>query len=324
MPDTLPSMLVLDAADVRRHLTPQVAYAAVEAAFRSLRADTTQQPVRTQVVTAEGVTLVKPAVVADCTGVKVVSVFPGNAARGLNLIQGFVVLLDPATGALDALLDGAAVTELRTAATSALATSLLARPDAARLGVLGAGVQARSHLQAMHASRRLERVLVWAPAGLDELLRWAAEHGLPVQVARDAEQVVRESDILCTVTTSPVPVLQGDWLRPGTHVNGVGAYRPHERELDTLTMQRARVVVDMHEAAAQEAGAILLARADGAEVNVVAELAEVLTGRAPGRTSADEITVFSSTGLAVQDVTAARAAVTAARAAGAGVKVAFP
>lgn len=317
-------MLVLDAADVRRYLTPRVAFAAVEAAFRALREDTTQQPIRTQVATAEGVTLVKPAVVDDCTGVKVVSVFPGNAARGVNLIQGFVVLLDPVTGALDALLDGAAVTELRTAATSALATTLLARPDAASLGVLGAGVQARSHLQAMHASRRLEKALVWAPVGLDELLHWAADHGVPVQAARNAEQVVRESDILCTVTTSPVPVLQGDWLAPGTHVNGVGAYRPHERELDTLTVQRARVVVDMHEAAAEEAGAILLARAEGAEVNVVAELAEVLTGRSTGRTSADEITVFSSTGLAVQDVSTARAAVTAARAAGAGVQVAFP
>lgn len=324
MPDTLLSMLVLDAADVRRHLSPPVAYAAVEAAFRALWEDATQQPVRTQVATPEGVTLVKPAVVDGCTGVKVVSVSPGNAARGPDLIQGFVVLLDPATGALDALLDGAAVTELRTAATSALATTLLARPDAARLGVLGAGVQARSHLQAMHASRRLEQALVWAPTGLDVLLPWAANHGLPVQAARDAERVVRESDILCTVTTSPLPVLQGDWLAPGTHVNAVGAFRPHERELDTLTVQRARVVVDMHEAAAEEAGAILLARADGAEVNVVAELAEVLTGRAPGRTSADEITVFSSTGLAVQDVTAARAAVTAARAAGAGVQVAFP
>lgn len=317
-------MLVLDAADVRRNLTPQVAFDAVEAAFRALREEATQQPVRTQVATAAGVTLVKPAVVDDCIGVKVVSVFPGNATLGLDLIQGFVVLLDPTTGALVALLDGATVTEMRTAATSALATTLLARPDAVRLGLLGAGVQARSHLQAMHASRRLEQALVWAPAGLDELLYWAADHGLSVTPARNAEQVVRESDILCTVTTSPIPVLQGDWLAPGTHVNAVGAYRPNERELDSATMQRARVVVDMREAAADEAGAILLARADGAEVDVVAELAEVLTGRAPGRTSADQITVFCSTGLAVQDVTAAQAAVTAARAAGAGVQVAFP
>jgi alanine dehydrogenase len=317
-------MLVLDASDVRRHLTPQVAYAAVEAAFRALRGDTTQQPVRTQLATSEGVTLVKPAVVDGCTGVKVASLSRGNGTRGLDLIQGFVVLLDPATGVLDALLDGAAVTELRTAATSALATTLLARPDAALLGILGAGVQARSHLQAMHASRRLEQALVWAPSGLDELLRWAGDRGLPLQAATDAEQVVRESDILCTVTTSPVPVLQGDWLAPGTHLNAVGAFRPHERELDTVTMQRARVVVDMQEAAAEEAGAVLLARAEGAEVNVVADLAEVLSGRASGRTCVDEITVFSSTGLAVQDVMAARAAVTAARAAGAGVQVAFP
>lgn len=317
-------MLLLDADAVRRHLTPQVAYAAVEAAFRALRAGETQQPVRTQVASADGVTLVKPAAVLGDTGVKVVSLYPGNAERGLDLIQGFVVLLDPSTGVLDALLDGAAVTELRTGATSALATNVLARPDAVRLGVLGAGVQARSHLQAMHASRRLEQALVWAPTGLEELVGWAVDHGLPARAARDAEHLVRESDILCTVTTSPVPVLQGDWIAPGTHVNAVGAFRPHERELDTLTVQRARVVVDMYEASAEEAGALLLARAEGAEVDVVAELTEVLLGCAAGRTSADDITVFSSTGLAVQDVTAARAAVAAARAAGGGLAVAFP
>lgn len=316
-------MLVLDAAAVRRHLTPEVAYAAAEAAFRALRREETQQPVRTQVASPGAVTLVKPAVVGGCTGVKVVSVVDGNPARGLDLIQGFVVLLDPVTGALDALLDGAAVTELRTAATSALATTLMARPEASRLGLLGAGVQARSHLQALHAERRLEQVIAWAPTGLEELVAWARDNGLQLEAARGAEQVVRLSDILCTVTTSPRPVLCGDWIAPGTHVNAVGAFRPHERELDSLTVQRARVVVDMHEAAAGEAGAILLARAEGLEVEVVGELGDVLEGRVPGRRSADEITVFSSTGLAVQDVTAARAAVSAARAADDGVQVAF-
>lgn len=317
-------MLVLDAADVRRYLTPEVAYAAVESAFRSLRDDETQQPVRTHLPQREGVTLVKPAVVQGTTGLKVASAFPGNPARGLPLISGFVVLLDPETGELDALMDGAAVTELRTAATSALATDLLARPDACRLGVLGAGVQARSHLAALHASRSLEQALAWAPSGLAELVDWAAEQGIPLCAARDAEQVVRESDVVCTVTTSPVPVLQGAWLAPGTHVNAVGAFRPRERELDTATVQRARVVVDMHESAAEEAGAILIARDEGAVVDVVAELSEVLAGTAKARTSDEDITVFCSTGLAVQDVAAARAAVAAARAAGAGVQVAFP
>jgi ornithine cyclodeaminase/alanine dehydrogenase-like protein (mu-crystallin family) len=313
-------VLVLDATAVRRVLTPALARAAAEAAFLALRDDTTQQPLRTQVAAPQGTMLVKPAASALSAGVKVVSI----ARAAVPPIQGFVALLDPATGELSALLDGAAVTELRTAAASALATGLLARADARRLGILGGGVQARAHLRAMHALRAFDDVLVWSRSGAESLLRWADENGLPARAASDAGQVVRESEVVCTVTSSPTPVLRGEWLQPGTHVNAVGAFRPDERELDSSAVRGARVVVDSHESAAREAGAVLLARAEGVEVEVVGELVDVLLGALPGRTSDEQVTVFSSTGLAVQDLTAAQAAVTAARTAGEGVEVPFP
>jgi alanine dehydrogenase len=321
-------VLVLDAAAVRAHLTPKVARVAVEAAFRELRDPATHQPVRTAVdaPAVPGLTLLKPAAVTGAYGIKVASLFPDNAARGLDLVQGFVALLDPETGVLEALLDGAAVTELRTAAASAVATDVLARQDASRLGLIGSGVQARSHLLALREVRRLEQVLVWSPVGAPELAAWATSHDVEVMVAASAEEVVRRSDVVCTVTTSPSPVLLGAWLQPGTHVNAVGAFRPRERELDGAAVARATVVVDMRESAAAEAGALLLAQEEGliGADHVAAELTDVLCGRHPGRTAHEETTVFSSTGLAVQDVAAARAAVEAARAAGAGVEVAFP
>lgn len=321
-------MLVLDARAVRAHLTPTVARAAVEAAFRELREPTAHQPVRTAVdaPSVPGLTLLKPAAVSGAYGMKVASLFPGNAARGLDLVQGFVALLDAETGVLEAVLDGASVTELRTAATSALATDLLARKDASRLGLVGSGVQARSHLLALREVRPLEQVLVWSPEGAPEMAAWARSHEVEVSVAGSAEEVVRGSDVVCTVTTSPTPVLLGAWLEPGTHVNAVGAFRPRERELDGAAIARATVVVDMRESAAAEAGALLLAEEEGLikADHVAAELTDVLLGRHPGRISDEEITVFSSTGLAVQDVAAARAVVEAARAVGAGAEVAFP
>jgi len=318
-------VLVLDGRAVRALLTPKLARTAVEGAFRALREEATVQPVRTQVTPPGGVTLLKPAAVDGAFGLKVASLFAGNAARGIAVVQGFVALLDD-TGVLDAVLDAAAVTEIRTAAASAVATDALARRDASRLGILGSGVQARGHLLALREVRSFDQVLVWSPSGAPGLVSWAAEQGIAITVAPDAEAVVRGSDVVCTATSSASPVLLGEWLAHGTHVNAVGAFRPRERELDGPAVARATVVVDMRESAAAEAGAILLAQQEGliGPEHVVAELTDVLVGRHPGRTSEDEITLFSSTGLAVQDVAAASATVAAARTAGAGVEVPFP
>jgi ornithine cyclodeaminase/alanine dehydrogenase-like protein (mu-crystallin family) len=318
-------VLVLDGQAVRAHLTPSLARSSVEAAMRSLRDATSHQPARVLVDApgVPGVSLIKPAAAAGGYGMKVASLFPGNVERGVPVIQGFVVLLDPETGAVDALLEAASVTELRTAATSAVATDVLARRGPAHLGLLGSGVQARSHLLALREVRDVEQVRVWSRNGTDAFVAWAKEQGIDVVGAATAEEVVRDSDLVCACTSSPSPVLEGDWLVPGTHVNAVGAFRPTERELDGRAIARATVVVDMLESAALEAGAVLLAQQEGLidADHLAGELTDVLQGRHPGRTSDDEITVFASTGLAVQDVAAARAVVAAAREAGAGVEV---
>jgi ornithine cyclodeaminase/alanine dehydrogenase-like protein (mu-crystallin family) len=272
-----------------------------------------------------GLTLLKPAAIGDAYGLKVASLFPGNTALSLAPVQGFVALLDPRTGTHDAIVDAAAVTEIRTAAVSAVATDLLAREDARALGLLGSGAQARSHLLALSEWRSLDCVRVWSPHGAEAFVTWAKEQGVDVRADAGPEEVVRSSDIVCTLTTSSTPVLRGAWLQPGTHVNAVGAFRPTDRELDADAIARATVVVDDRAAAAAEAGAILLAQQEGAigDDHVTTDLSGVLLGAHRGRTRDDEITVFASTGLAIQDVATARALVEVARAVGAGHEVSF-
>jgi ornithine cyclodeaminase/alanine dehydrogenase-like protein (mu-crystallin family) len=261
-------------------------------------------------------------------GVKVICISPGNPALGKDAHQGVVLISSAQTGEPLALVNASALTEIRTAAVSALATSLLARPDAAEAAVIGTGVQARAHIQALAACRELTGIRV---AGRDpgRTRRFAADVArsvaVPVAAHNSVAGALAGAGIVVTATTSAVPVLQHGWLAPGTHVNAVGACVPQAREIDAATMAGAALFVDSRESATHEAGDLLLAVADGAigTGDIRAELGEVITGRAPGRVDDQEITLFESLGLAVEDLAAAAYAYRRARGAGAGTPVDF-
>jgi ornithine cyclodeaminase/alanine dehydrogenase-like protein (mu-crystallin family) len=204
------------------------------------------------------------------------------------------MLFKPETGEPLAMMDGTLITEVRTAAVSAVATKLLAREDAAVLAILGSGVQARSHLEALSLVRPFSEVRVWSPR---HAASFARDHG--VRATASAEEAVRGADVVVTVTAATSPVLMGEWLSPGTHINAVGACRPDWRELDDDTLQRSRVYVDSRDAARQESGDIIAAG------RIDAELGEVVLGTASGRTDPGEITLFKSLGMAVEDVVTA-------------------
>lgn len=243
-------------------------------------------------------------------GAKLITVYPGNHGTELDSHQGAVLLFDADRGNLLAMMDAASITAIRTAAVSGVATRLLAREDAATLAILGAGVQGRTHIDAMLAVRPFKKVSIWsrttehARALAGEATR---RHRAEFTVATDAASAVKGADVICTVTAAREPVLKGDWLRPGSHVNAVGASIPTARELDTEAVQRSRVFVDRRESALNEAGDLLIPIKEGAITSdaIVAEIGELLTGAAKGRRNAAEITLFKSLGLAVEDLACA-------------------
>ena len=243
--------------------------------------------------------------------VKLVTLAEKNAVRGLPTHLATVLLFDPATGALLALLDGLLITEMRTAAVSAAAARALARPDASALALLGSGVQARSHLEAFRCVRELKRVRVWSPTRehREGFAREQSERtGLPVQAADSAEDAVRSADLVVTATSSRSAVLRGAWLEPGAHITGIGAFRPDWRELDAEAVARASVFVDSRAGAEAEAGDLIHARNEGAipPDHVRGEIGEVFAGRIPGRRDPSEITFFKSLGMAVEDAATAQ------------------
>jgi len=259
-------------------------------------------------------------------GLKVVCIMPGNPARGLDAHQGLVTLFDGESGMPTAILDASAVTEVRTAAVTAVATRLLARPDARVLAILGAGTQARAHLRALTPLREFEQVRVYAPteAHARALAEQAGGAGGRISVAPSAEAAVRGADVVVTATSSREPVLRRAWLKPGAHVNAVGASTPQARELDTATVAASALFCDSRESLRNEAGEFQLAIAEGlipGEDHIRAELGEVLAGTAPGRRDDGELTLFRSLGLAVEDLAAAESAVAAARERGLGTEV---
>ena len=235
---------------------------------------------------------------------KEIVIAPGNPARGLDAHQGAVLLHDGETGELRALLNASAITEIRTAAVSAVATRALARPDAGVVAILGGGVQARSHDEAMRTVLPDAEIRTWA----------RRDGGTPAAALRDA-------DVVCTCTSAREPILQRGWLKQGAHVNAVGSSVPTARELDDATVAEATVFVDRRESALHEAGDLLLA--GFGEERIAAELGEVLVGDHPGRTDAEELTVFKSLGLGVEDLAAAELVVRKAREQGAGTEVDF-
>ncbi|HEX6316019.1 MAG TPA: ornithine cyclodeaminase family protein [Gemmatimonadaceae bacterium] len=244
-------------------------------------------------------------------GAKVITVFPGNDATPLDSHLGVVLLFEADMGRLLAIIDASSVTAIRTAAVSGVATTLLANPDAGDLAILGAGVQAMTHLEAMRAVRSLRRVRIWSrtPERSAKFAERARQKfGLNVEPQRTAAACVAGADLICTVTSSREPVLQGGWIADGAHINAVGAALPTARELDTAAVARSRLFVDRRESALAEAGDILIPMAEGAfqADHIAGELGGVLMGAEDGRHSATDVTLFKSLGLAIEDLAAAR------------------
>ena len=303
-------LLVVSDADVRGLLPMDECIEAMDRVLRELARGELHQPLRffTRPPGAESLFGFMPAHRGGerpAWSLKEIVVTPGNpAVRGLDAHQGGILLHDGETGELRALLNASAVTEIRTAAVSAVATRALARPGARTVAIVGAGVQARSHVESMRA------VL-----GEVELRTWSRRDG------GTAEGAARGADVVCTCTSSREPVLRLDWLAPGAHVNAIGASVPTARELDEQTVAAATLVVDRRESALNEAGELLVP--GFGEERIAAELGEVLVGSHPGRTAETELTVFKSLGLAVEDLAAAELVVARAREQGVGTEVEF-
>lgn len=309
------------------------AIAAMREAFTQLARGRVELPLRTAIRTParEGVTLVMPG---RCDlplglGAKIVSVFPRNAEQSLPAVHAAVLLLDAATGAPVALLEGGALTALRTGAASGLASDLLARADATRVAVIGSGVQARTQLEAVCAVRPVASAAVYSRTAA-HAERFAAEMaqvaGVPanIDVVSSPRRAVRGADIVCLATASTTPLIEAEDVEAGTHVNAVGSFTPEMREFAPALLGHALLMVDQRAAALAEAGEVIAGVREGfiAE-HELHELGAVLLGAAPLRESAEQITVFKSVGLAVQDLVAAASAVVRARAAGRGVTVAL-
>jgi len=267
---------------------------AMERALADFSSGKVVQPPRVMVPVAEhqGFLGLMPAYISAALGTKLVAFYPHNTDVPTH--HATILLFMPETGEPLTTMDGRLITEVRTAAVSAVATERLAWPEASVLAIIGSGVQARSHLEALRLVRDFREVRVWSPR---RAAAFAKEHG--VLAAASAEEAVRGADVVVTATTSSTPVLSGEWLSPGVHINAVGAPRPDWRELDDEVLRRARVYVDSKEAAMKESGDII------AVGEIFAEVGEVVCGTKPGRRSAEEVTLFKSLGLAVEDVATA-------------------
>jgi ornithine cyclodeaminase/alanine dehydrogenase-like protein (mu-crystallin family) len=289
----------------------------LENGFKAYKNDQSNFPVRlaVDVEKVPGVFLFMPGYLKkdDSFGSKIVSVFPDNPNQGIPTIHSVYLLHDPLTGELMAIIDGILLTAIRTGATSALATSYLARKKASVLGIIGAGVQARYQAEGICAVRTIKKIFVYdIHLETAQLFKQSMieRHHIPVDVLSSANDVAGLSDILVTATTSKEPVFDGSCLKPGTHINAVGAFTEDKRELDTATVQNARIIVDTYEGCMKEAGDLLIPMRSGeiSEDIIWTDLGEIITGEKPGRQSEDEITVFESVGFALEDLVTARLA----------------
>ncbi len=323
-------MLVISENDVRGLLDLDELIAALEQAHIQFSAGNVVMPVRLVVPLSEvqGRITSMPAFMNEgkALGIKIISYFRDNPKRNLPPILATISLYSAETGELEVLMDGVYITAIRTACASAMATKILARAETPVLGILGAGTQARTHIRALSRVRSIERVLIWSPTPTSAIYvreELEDELGIPIQPQGSAEAVVRESDILTTVTDAATPILEAGWLKPGAHINAVGSHRPEAREMGSDTVKRATVVVDSRDAIGSECGDILLAVKEGVITldHVRGEIGEVLSGAKSGRTRDDEITMYKSVGVAVQDVAAASLVYQRAREQGAGTEV---
>ena len=287
--------LFLDEEQVRQHLRMEELIPAMEKALIDFSAGKVTQPVRSviKVDPPGGFLGLMPALTPDGLGLKAVTFYPSNAQHGIPTHMATIFLVDPETGTPLATMDGRLITEMRTAAVSAAATKLLAPRDAKILAILGSGVQARSHVEALRLVRNFEEIRVWSPTR-EHAEQFAKEISAKAMSTEDA---VRGADVVVTATNSKMPILRGAWLKPGCHVNAIGACRPDWRELDDDAMRNV-VFVDSREAAMKESGDVILSGA-----TICAELGEALVGKVPSR--ANKTTIFKSLGMAVEDIAAA-------------------
>lgn len=287
-------MLILDEAAVRTFLDMRTLIPAMERALSALSVGRAVQPLRVMVPVAEhgGFLGSMPAYAGAQLGAKLVTFFPNN--EGIPTHHALVLLFRPETGQPLVVMDGRLITEMRTGAVSAAATKSLARPNTSVLAILGSGVQARSHLEALRLVREFREIRVWSPRNAGAFARLHE-----VRLARSAEDAVCGADVIVVATTSRTPILRGEWLSPGAHINAVGAPRPDWRELDDQVLRKAKLYVESREAATRESGDVIAAG------SIFAEIGEVVAGTKPGRQSEEEVTLFKSVGVAVEDVASA-------------------
>ena len=306
-------ILVLDNRQIHELLPMTECIELMADALAALAREEVYQPLRTIVCPPEarGLLGLMPAYRAGeqgAFGLKAICVFPGNPAIGKDAHQGAVMLFSRETGELLALMNASEITAIRTAAVSAVATRFLAREDAQELAIIGAGVQARTHLAALAAVRPIKRVKVACRniKHAEELAR-EMQSSFPIEPVRTNEEAVRGADVIVTATSSLEPVINKEWISPGAHVNAIGTHSPSSREIDSATMAAARIFVDRRESALNEAGDYLLAAQEGLITpdSIIGEIGELLIGTKTGRTSATEITLFKSLGLAIEDVVTA-------------------
>lgn len=322
-------LLILSHAEVESLLSMDECIAVMEEALAALARGEVHQPLRSLVRAegAGGLLGLMPAYRGGrsaCYGLKEVCVYPENPSRGLDTHLGAVLLHDGETGQLQAVIDASAITAIRTAAVSAVATRLLARTDSSRLAIIGAGVQARSHLRAMLAVRPIGEVRVFGRSR-DRVDGLVAVAGREVRAVASAEEAVRDADVIVTATSSRDPVLRREWIPPGAHINAVGSSVASARELDSATVAAASLFVDRRESTVNESGDYLAAVREGVigPDHIRAEIGEVLIGRAAGRTSDGELTLFKSLGLAIEDLACAQFLHRKCSASGAGQWVEF-
>lgn len=324
-------MLVINQNEVAELLAMESCITVMESVLKDLSAGQAVQSLRQVLPLHQGnlIGLMPGYLQAEeVAGAKIISVFPSNHGSGLPSHQGLVTLFDSSTGVLKAVVDGQKITAIRTAAVSAVATRYLARKDAEVLTILGTGEQAKSHLEAMLLVRSIREVRVWSRThakAKDFQVEMSRKYGVEIVVAESVQEAVSPADIICTVTASTEPVLKGEWLKSGVHINAVGACRPTDRELDSETVRLAKLYVDRLESAHNESGDYLIPLNEGVITSghIIGEIGELISGRIEGRATADEITLFKGLGLAIEDLAAANFIYNEAAKLQKGIEIAF-
>lgn len=323
--------LILNREEVASVLTMKDTIEAVEQAFRDLAEGKAEMPLRSTIRVAEppGLINVMPAYLGTlgALGMKLVSSYPENPGKHrMPTVQATILYSDHKTGKLLAVMEGGYITAVRTGAVSGVATKYMARRNAAAAGVLGSGIQAETQLEAVCAVRPIKSARVFSPTPAHResfAKRMSARLGIDVKPVAEAAEAVRGCDIVIAASSAKTPILKGEWLRPGAHINGIGSHSTDARELDEIAVKRSKVVVDSMEAAMREAGDLLMPMADGVigKDHVYAELGELVLGRKAGRGGDDEITLFKSQGLAIEDVSTAKLVYEKAKAHGKGTEL---